>query len=148
MFSSIAVHTQDLVAFRKILFAYVLVEAGSVARVQLCLTLNISVVMNMVNSQKHRFSFTAAGTFVPAIRSKDLIFALTMQRFGFFRFRCTQSGNLFWRSFSDLFVTPLTRLLTGFVPVCLRQSRIRWLTVSRFRSRYRAAASRLFALCC
>jgi hypothetical protein len=113
--AKIAIHAEDLEAFRKPVFAEPLIKRGTASRVCSVAPHLGPIVPDMVNGEEHFVGFAAAATFRPAICGEDFCPELGIQPIGLLGFGLPEYGQLLRRHGSDGVASPLHRLcLIGF----------------------------------
>lgn len=101
VFADLTVHAKNLVLGRKALLFYIVVKRRTAAFVHAGTPFSSTVVVHMINREKHRLGFFAARADVSAIRCINQILDPGLVTLGLVSFSSAYRGCFFWRSFSE-----------------------------------------------
>ncbi len=118
MFAYLTIHTQHLKSRRKSIFTKPEVKACSVAGIKFGFSHSGPVVVYVVDRQKHRLGFTTTIANESAVSRENFCFSPLLIALGLFSFCGPKCGHFFWSTICNLPVTPFSRLLSGFFPIC------------------------------
>src|SRR5574340_494705 len=109
--ANIAVHAENLKAFREFVFSKPLVKLRSAATVYATLTHFCAIVFNVVDTQEQRLCLSATRTLVTTISSKHLLTKLCVKSCGFVGLFPAKLRLFFWRHLRKHFSPALYHLL-------------------------------------